>query len=128
MVLKTDVMGRMKTPAVRRQSLLEEFDRSGLSGAKFAELAGIKYSTFAGWLHLRRRQNTGGIAKAPVDAAKQMRWLEAVIEQAHAPAGTAGSALLLQLPGGARLEVTTANQAMLAAVLLKALDQHATPC
>jgi len=37
-VIKTDVLGRMKTSAGRRESLLDEFERSGLSGAKFAAL------------------------------------------------------------------------------------------
>ena len=35
-VIKTDVLGRMKTPAGRRETLLDEFERSGLSGKKFA--------------------------------------------------------------------------------------------
>ena len=48
-ILKTDALARVRTPASRRRELLEEFDRSGLSGAKFAALAGIKYSTFATW-------------------------------------------------------------------------------
>jgi len=57
-VLKTDVLGRVRTPLQRRHSLLEEFERSGLSGAKFAALAGIKYSTFANWLQKRRRHDS----------------------------------------------------------------------
>ena len=40
-IRKTDVLGRIKTPAARREQLLDEFERSGLSGCKFAELAGI---------------------------------------------------------------------------------------
>jgi hypothetical protein len=44
-VLKQDGLGRVRTPAVRREQLLEEFERSGLSGAKFAALTGVKYST-----------------------------------------------------------------------------------
>jgi lambda repressor-like predicted transcriptional regulator len=31
----------------RRAAILTEFDRSGVSAAQFARLAGIKYSTFA---------------------------------------------------------------------------------
>ena len=31
-VLKTDVLGRVKTPTSRRESLLDEFERGGLSG------------------------------------------------------------------------------------------------
>jgi hypothetical protein len=45
-ILRTDAQGRVHTPAARRESLLDEFERSGLSGAKFAALAGIKYQTF----------------------------------------------------------------------------------
>ena len=48
-VLKQDVLGRVKTPKARREQLLDEFERSGLPGLKFAELAGIKYQTFATW-------------------------------------------------------------------------------
>jgi transposase len=53
-MLKTDEAGRVQTPVERRERLLDEFDRSGLSGAKFAALAGIKYSTFATWAARRR--------------------------------------------------------------------------
>ena len=42
-VIKTDEVGRVRTPVARRESLLGEFARSGLSGPKFAALAGIKY-------------------------------------------------------------------------------------
>jgi hypothetical protein len=35
-VLKTDVLGRVKTSAARREQVLGEFERSGLSGQKFA--------------------------------------------------------------------------------------------
>jgi hypothetical protein len=44
-IIKTDVLGRIKTPAARREQLIDEFERSGLSGCKFAELAGLKYKT-----------------------------------------------------------------------------------
>ncbi len=37
-ILKTDALGRVRTPAARREQLLDEFERSGVSGAKFAEL------------------------------------------------------------------------------------------
>jgi hypothetical protein len=38
-IMKTDVLGRVKTPAARREQLLDEFERSGLRGQKFAALA-----------------------------------------------------------------------------------------
>jgi hypothetical protein len=39
-LLKTDVLGRVRTPAARREQLLDEFERSGTSGQRFAELVG----------------------------------------------------------------------------------------
>jgi hypothetical protein len=119
-LLKTDARGRVRTPAKRRESLLEEFDRSGLSGAKFAELAGIKYQTFATWLQQRRRQ--GQPASKP---GATVRWLEAVVEQAQTPGGKSPLALGVQLPGDARMEIGDLKQVPLAAALLRALEQ---PC
>jgi len=46
-VLKTDGVGRVRTPVARRESLLDEFERSGLSGPKFATLAGA-FEAFRG--------------------------------------------------------------------------------
>jgi hypothetical protein len=46
-LLKTDVLGREKTPAARREQLLDEFEKSGASGQQFAELVGVKHQTFA---------------------------------------------------------------------------------
>jgi len=113
----------------RRRSLLVEFDKSGLSGAKFAELSGIKYSTFAYWLQKRRdRRCARGAGSEPVDANKQMRWLEAVIEEAKSPAGSDASALVLQLPGGARMQLSQLGQVGLAAALLVALEKPAVAC
>ena len=40
----------------RRELLLEEYDRSGMSAVKFAEYIGIKYSTLAYWLQSRRER------------------------------------------------------------------------
>jgi transposase len=55
-VLKTDGLGRVKTPKERREALLDEFERGGMSGTKFAEFVGVKYQTFASWRQKRRRQ------------------------------------------------------------------------
>ena len=64
-VIKTDEAGRVRTPAARREGLLEEFDRSGLSGPKFAALAGIKYQTFATWVRKLRAGQSGEEATLP---------------------------------------------------------------
>jgi hypothetical protein len=42
--------------------LVREFERSGLSGPRFAELAGLKYPTFATW---RRRHGVHDAKKMP---------------------------------------------------------------
>jgi hypothetical protein len=117
-VLKQDVLERVKTPKARREELLDEFERSGLPGLKFAELAGIKYQTFATWAQKRRRQRGSYPA---VNGPNQLRWLEAVVEQNSGDK----SPLVLELPGGAKVQITDAGQAALAAVLLRTL---AAPC
>jgi hypothetical protein len=48
-ILKTDERGRVQTPVDRRENLLDEFERSGLSAAKFAALAGVKGDVFFRW-------------------------------------------------------------------------------
>ena len=123
-ILKRDTKGRIRTPLARREQLLDEFERSGLSGAEFAALTGLKYQTFAGWMQRRRKQRG---AAEPVDATTpaQLRWLEAVVDQA---AGAETVRLCVQLPGGAHVSVTTPQQAVLAAELLRALAQPATVC
>ena len=124
-VLKQDVLGRVKTPKARREQLLDEFERSGLPGLKFAELAGIKYQTFATWAQKRRRQR-GDYAAGKMRAAKKpVQWLEAVL--APPGSGVNGGALflVLHLPGGVRLEIGDVKQVEMAAALMRALQK---PC
>ena len=61
-------------------------------------------------------------AKASRKADSKVHWLEAVVEQKKLPAGSSRSLLVVQLPGGARMEVVDATQAMLAAALLRGLE------
>ena len=120
-VLKRDERGRVRTPRERREALLDEFEKSGVSGMKFARLVGIKYPTFAAWAQ-RRRQKRPSDPKASVPSVPKMRWLEAVVEQSKPSAGSGQSVLVIHLPGGARMEVADAMQAALAAVLLRSLE------
>jgi hypothetical protein len=55
--------GRVRTTVERRQKLLEESDKSGLSAPKFATLTTLKYQTLAGWLQQHKR------LQAPKEAA-----------------------------------------------------------
>jgi hypothetical protein len=118
-VLKTDEKGRVRTPALQREKLLDEFERSGISGPQFAAVVGVKYQTLAGWARKRRQRRDAGVTPEvkPITATG---WLEAVVDGA-----TAFTPLSLQLPGGVRVEVAEAKQAALAAVLVRAL---AGPC
>lgn len=127
-VLKSDGLGRVRTPPTRRQSLLEEFEKSGLSGTKFAALAGVKYSTFASWLQKQRRKSAPSRSKEQAEEASRVRWLETVIEQAQSPADKGRLPVVVQLPGGASLEMTTAGQATLVAALLSALEKTVAAC
>ena len=132
-ILKTDVMGRVRTPPARREALLEEFARSGVSGKKFAALKGMNYQTFASWVQQRRKAR--GEYPLPVSqpgahvrGPQTLRLVEAVIAgEGTEGAGGGGRALCLQLPGGTRVEVHDARQAFLAAELLRALAT-ARPC
>lgn len=125
-VLKTDAKGRVQTPPERREKLLDEFERSGLSGAKFAALTGIKYQTFAAWATRRRKQR--GVAPAPVKAVDPVRWLEAVVSDAKTPASASVAPVKLGLPSGVWIEVGDLSQVRLAAALAQALEKPSAPC
>lgn len=128
-VLKSDALGRVKRSRAQRERLLDEFEHSGLSGTKFAALAGIKYQTFAFWAQRRRKARAAdGSAKVPAASADKMRWLEAVVEQSQNPSRTRTTAMVVHLPGGARLEIADVQQALLAAAFVRALEHPAAPC
>ena len=135
-ILKQDGRGRVRVPLARREALLDEFEKSGASGAKFARLAGIKYATFAGWVLRRRRERgrpartTPGVAAGlgdPVVSDGPVRLFEALVEGHHAaerePAGSRG--LLIELPGGSRLVVESPVQLQMAAELVALVAQNA---
>ena len=121
-ILKTDTLGRVRTPRERREALLEEFAKSGMSGTKFAELIGVKYQTFASWRQQRRQR---GAPAAPAESAPAsgapLRWVEALLEGPAACAGRNLAALQVHLPGGARVEIADRAQVGLTAELLWAL-------
>jgi len=126
-ILKVDALGRMRASRERRQKLLEEFDKSGLSGPKFATLTGLKYQTLAGWLQQRKRLQAPNEAAGsqPQASTKAMQWLETVMEEA-APASACSSMVLsVRLPSGAVVEVAHSGQAALAAAVLRAWEKSA---
>ena len=54
-ILKVDRLGRVQTPPERRDALLDEFEKSGMSAKAFAERYGINYQTFCWWRHQRNK-------------------------------------------------------------------------
>jgi transposase len=106
----------------RRESLLEEYDRSGMSGVKFAQYVGIKYSTLAYWLQKRRRHRRREklLLKGGADTGADKStggWIEAVVEEGLPPRVPAG-ALRIYFAGGAYAQISSAREAALAAELL----------
>ena len=128
-ILKTDKRGHVRMPPERREALLAEYDRSGLSLARFTELAGVRYSTFATWLQHRRIK--AGAApqdkEKKKDRSKPVQFAEALVDGTLPPAPVLAWALKVALPGGAQMVLTEASQVPLAVQLLNAL-QESRPC
>ena len=121
-ILSRDARGRVLVSRERRESLLEEYDRSGMSGVKFAQYVGIKYSTLAYWLQRRRRHRRREklLLKAGADTGVGKStggWIEAVVENTSGPGVPAG-ALRIYFAGGAYAQISSAGEAALAAELL----------
>jgi hypothetical protein len=131
-LLKTDALGRVTLPRHKREALLDEFERGGISGPKFAAMVGVKYQTFADWMQRRRQARRSPTLGGVKDSGGQaegaaLRWVEAVAPRS-APAETRGAvALRVCLPGGASLEINDERVVPLAAALLRALDTPG-PC
>lgn len=134
-VLKQDARGRIRVSAARRGALLDEFERSGASGAKFARLAGIKYATFANWVQKRRKQrvsvstvvNASAGVNDPVANTGAVRLFEALVEggsRANQPSASS-EGLLIELPGGSRMRIESPVQLEMAAELVALIAQRA---
>ncbi len=122
-VLKRDALGRVTVSKDQRETLLDEFDRSGLKGAQFARLVGVNYGTFAYWLQQRRHQR-GDYDAMKLTKPSGLRLVEAV---PNSLPSSSAEALEVHLPGGASLQIANARQVQLAAQLIKALHSH-QPC
>ena len=121
-ILGRDAQGRVLVSRERRELLLEQYDRSGMSGVKFAEYIGIKYSTLAYWLQSRRRKREREklLLKAGTDTEPSKSnggWIEAVVENGSQPR-VQGGALRIYFAGGAYCQISSAAEAALVAELL----------
>ncbi len=115
-VLKTDRHGRVRVPPETRERILDEFERSGMSGLAFAALVGVKYATFAGWRH-RRHADRRPTAPVATRRREKIRFVEA-----QGPVGD--PALEVEVRGLLRLRITHASQVALASQLIRELG----PC
>ena len=122
-IFKRDRMGRVRVPKARREMLLDEWERSGGSGAQFADYVGIKYSTFAHWIQ-KRRKGTGlkkSLSKPGEEAValskSNGRWVEAIVEKTPEPQGLESS-LRIYFTAGAYCQISNAREAGLAAELI----------
>jgi hypothetical protein len=123
-ILKVDVVGRVWTPREQREAVLDEFERSGLPATEFAAHVGVKYPTFASWVQKRRKRRGDG-ARPSRKEPGALKWVEATVDEAKAGAART---LTVHLPGGVRLEVGDAGQAVLAAQLLRAFGGGGLAC
>jgi hypothetical protein len=132
-ILKTDTRGRVRVPVERREELLNEFERSGISAMRFAKMAGVNYATFANWRQKRREAK----AKAQGDGAAEgralgesvgvnrpVRLFEAFMEPGRSAAAKSGG-LTIELSSGARIVVESPGQLRMAAELIGMLGQNA---
>ena len=114
-LLPQDAKGRVLVSGERREMLLGEYDRCGMSAANFAQRVGVKYQTFMYWL--KRRRDDGG-ERRPAQPRITAGWVEAVVDSSR---GGGGEVLRIELPGGGCTLVSNERQAQLASELLGAL-------
>ena len=86
-----------------------------MSAPKFAAVAGIKYSTFVGWVQRYRRAK-------PKPALRRLRLLEAVVDPSRAQERTSEPVLSVHLPGQVRIEVSSLAQVPLVTALIRGLQ------
>lgn len=122
-ILSQDARGRVLATQERRDLVLEEYDRSGMSGVRFAQYVGIKYTTLAHWLRRRRRQRqreklltNGGGETEP--GGSNGTWIEAVVDKKASAARAPAGALRIYFAAGAYCQVSSAAEVALAAELL----------
>ncbi len=130
-VLKSDTRGRVWSTPAQRQALLEQFERSGLSGPRFAAVAGIKYQTFIGWRRKQRLAQSDSLAApTPECGTAPTQWVEASLGEAKTSQGhTSLGALRVRWQNSTFIEISATSQVALAAALLRDLENGGRwPC
>lgn len=112
-----------RSTSAQRLELLRQYDQSGLSGAAFARLHQINYTTFCVWRHQRAK------AQAQVMAKSQERTSPAFVEVDVAlpprlNGRSASAELVIEWGPHARFRVQCWGQVVLAAQLLHQLHHR----
>ena len=111
---KRDRRGRRIMPRERKEALVREYEASGLTRAEFARRAGLKYPTFAGWVHDRRAQPGRRAGRASLVHFARMQWPAASVAPLE---------LSVILPDGV---IVRGPEAIAVAALVRAL--RSAPC
>lgn len=116
-VLKVDSVGRVCTPREKREEIIEAYRKSGMTGRQFAQYAGIKYPTLMSWIG----KANGHASEAVASTGTGLQWVEARLESGV-------GALVVEIGGLAKMEVSNSKQAGFAAQILSALGVAGKPC
>ena len=131
-LVKTDVLGRRLTTPSQRKAILDEFERSGLSGPEFARNCGINYQTLATWRQKRNQQRSQELGEANGEKSTpstSMSLLEVALPSVEEAEGAElvspppKEALVIGLAEGVHLEIKEAGSLDLALSFAKAWSQ-----
>ena len=112
-ILKVDSRGWARMPPEKRERILDEFERSGMTGIAFAGLIGVEYPTFASW---RRRRDRSRPRRPRIGRGR-----EGPIRFVEAQPAENSLALEVELPGSARIRIVDRGQIPLVVELLRGL-------
>lgn len=123
-LVKLDCIGRVRFSREQRESMLDAYEASGLSGPQFCAQHGVKYQTFATWLQRRKRGDGRYPALLPAGAAPVPLFLPTEVDHPASPAAS-GTPVEVVFPGGASILIRDDGQLALAAKLIRELSR---PC
>jgi Transposase len=122
-IIKSDRRGRLRYTPEQRESLVKACQASGLSTPRFAAIHGVKYQTLAAWIHRHKRP-----AKPARPGLPRPAPLLLVPAELDGLISSGPSSLMeINLPGGAKLTITTPGHIPLAAALIRELA-NPRPC
>ena len=122
-IIKSDRRGRLRYTPDQRDALVKACQASGLSTPRFAAMHGVKYQTLAAWIHRSTRTAKPPRSLLPVPAPL----LLVPVEREGPISSGASSPMEINLPGGAKLTITTSGHIPLAAALIRELASS-QPC